>query len=150
MKSGMLNYSKVCCDANIVVRLHDPASGEHPATLALWERWLHDGTRILAPSLLRYEVANAVYRSGQIQSGPAFSSELVLKSMASLPIEFIDDIQLHVDAVRIAEEFRLPAAYDAHYLALAQREGIPFYTLDRRLVKATGTRLGYVRYALDE
>ena len=148
--NGMTSYSTVCCDANVVVRLHDFASSEYPIALALWERWTRERTRIIAPSLLRYEVANVVYRSSQQQSSSPFPAEAVLRSLESLPIEYIDDLRLHVDAVRLAQEFGLPAAYDAHYLALAEREGVDFYTLDRRLVNATKSRLSFIRYVMDE
>ncbi len=145
----MTSYSAVCCDANVVVRLHDTASSEFPTVASLWERWTKDRTKILAPSLLRYEVANVVYRSSQASDSP-YPVGTVMRSLEALPIEYVEDIRLHLDAIRIASAFRLPAAYDAHYLALAEREGIDFYTLDRRLVNAVGKHLPFVRYVMDE
>ncbi len=146
----MTSYSAVCCDANIVVRLHDTASSEFPAVEALWERWTKNRTRIIAPSLLRYEVANVVYRSSEYGSALPYPADTIMRSLESLPIDYIEDIRLHTDAIRIAKAYRLSAAYDAHYLALAEREGVDFYTLDRRLVNAVGKHLSFVRYVMDE
>ncbi len=146
----MTSYPVVCCDANVVVRLHDTASSEFPAVEALWERWTRARTRVIAPSLLRYEVANVVYRSSMQTSEYPYPADAVMHSLASLPIEYIEDVRLHLDAIRIAKEYRLPAAYDAHYLALAEREGVNFYTLDRKLVNTVGNSLSFVRYVMDE
>jgi predicted nucleic acid-binding protein len=78
------------------------------------------------------------------------TADSVMKSLESLPIEYVEDHQLHIEAMRIAQELGLAAAYDAHYLALARREGIDFYTLDRRLVNATKGKVSFVRYVMSE
>jgi predicted nucleic acid-binding protein len=62
-----------------------------------------------------------------------------------LPIELHDETGLHQRAVEIAARFNLPAAYDAHYLALAERLGAGFYTGDARLARAVGGELPWVR-----
>jgi predicted nucleic acid-binding protein len=53
--------------------------------------------------------------------------------------------QLHRRALALAERFALPAAYDAHDLALAYWLGGEFWTADRRLVQAVGDELPWVR-----
>jgi predicted nucleic acid-binding protein len=45
----------------------------------------------------------------------------------------------------LAERFSLPAAYDAHYLALADWLGGEFWTADRKLVRAVEDELPWVR-----
>jgi predicted nucleic acid-binding protein len=52
---------------------------------------------------------------------------------------------LHWRAMDLAERFSLPAVYDAHYLALAERLGGEFWTADRRLVEAVQGALPWVR-----
>jgi predicted nucleic acid-binding protein len=52
-----------------------------------------------------------------------------------LPIELHGDAQLHFRALEIAYERTLPATYDAHYVALAERFRVPLWTCDRRLAK---------------
>ncbi len=46
--------------------------------------------------------------------------------------EGLDD-SLAIRAIELAHRFHLPAAYDAQYLALAEREGCDFWTADQRL-----------------
>ena len=48
----------------------------------------------------------------------------------------IGDSSLHRRAIVLAATHRLPATYDADYLALAERMGIDLYTADAHLVNA--------------
>ncbi|HEY3231696.1 MAG TPA: type II toxin-antitoxin system VapC family toxin, partial [Roseiflexaceae bacterium] len=56
---------------------------------------------------------------------------------------------LHRRAWEIAHQFKRPAAYDAHYLALAEIAGCPFWTADERLFNAVKDQLGWVRWLGD-
>jgi len=51
---------------------------------------------------------------------------------------------LHRRALQLAEALSLPAAYDAHYLALAERVGAEFWTTDRRLANKVREALPWV------
>ena len=62
-----------------------------------------------------------------------------------LPISIHNDDALHLRAFQLAEAYGLPATYNAHYLALADRLGIDFWTTDGRLSKAVSDRLPWVR-----
>ncbi|NPA27193.1 MAG: type II toxin-antitoxin system VapC family toxin, partial [Chloroflexi bacterium] len=52
--------------------------------------------------------------------------------------------ELHLEALALAHELNLPAAYDAHYLALARRMNAEFWTADQRLAKAVARRFPWV------
>ena len=50
----------ICVDASLVIRLvADPTDAR---ITVLWETWARDGQMVLAPTLLFYEVANALHR----------------------------------------------------------------------------------------
>ena len=55
------------------------------------------------------------------------------------------DGELHERAIHLAERYSLNAAYDAHYLALADRLGAEFWTADRRLANSVRHELEWVR-----
>jgi predicted nucleic acid-binding protein len=143
----MKNFSTACLDANIVVKFiisSDETIGH------LWENWRADGTRLVAPTLLHYEVVNSLH---QYQKHGFLSNEALhraLDSALELPITLIGDAALHRRAGELAAAYRLPAAYDAHYLALAERLGIEFWTTDARLVNALQPfGLAWVRLAAE-
>jgi len=113
----------------------------------LWERWQKEGQQLVAPVLLRYEVTNALYRyqkAGMISGDATMEA---LNAAFALPIQFYNDLELHKSALAMAGHFGLPAAYDAHYLALAERLGAIFITTDRRLVNAVQSALPWVQLA---
>ena len=136
-------------DANLIVRMHDPSSAEYPSILNLWDRWTSDRAEIIAPSLLRYEVTNAMYRSAAAGIVSETEARSIISSMDRLQIKYFDSVSLNVAAFEIARTLRLKAAYDAHYLALSLREGAEFFTVDKRLVIASQSSHPYVHYVMD-
>ena len=103
---------------------------------------------LLAPPLIDYEITNAL-RTGVLRRRLSESEALAaLSDFAALSIErppFQDTQQL---ALQLACQFGR-SAYDAAHLALAQASGIWFFTGDRRLYKAVGSQLAYVRWIGD-
>jgi predicted nucleic acid-binding protein len=75
------------------------------------------------------------------------SVQLALEAALSLPIHLYSDVDLHQLALVLADRFSLPAAYDAHYLALAEWLGGEFWTADQRLVSAVQAALPWVHAA---
>jgi len=83
-------------------------------------KWYEDGRSVVAPSLLYCEITNALHRyvvHGELLPEASALLELALK----LDINLYGDDDLHRRALNLAKRFSLPATYDAHYLALAER-----------------------------
>src|SRR3712207_2841716 len=112
--------SPVCVDAGILVRL---LTAQDDGTIrGLWGRWQGERRTLIAPRLLRYEVTNALHRlraAGRLEEEIAREA---LRTALDVPVAIVDDADLHPRAFDLAQRFGLPAAYDAHYLALAERE----------------------------
>ena len=70
---------------------------------------------------------------------------LALKAAQALPLRLYGEPELHTRALDLAECFSLPAAYDAHYLALADWLGAEFWTADLRLARVVQDELPWVR-----
>jgi predicted nucleic acid-binding protein len=137
-----MRSSWICVDANLVVRLVADPIAER--VQQLWEQWDTEGRERVAPMLLRYEVTNALYR---YQQRGLLSASLVRRALAvalSLPLRVQDETELHERAMDLARRFSLPAAYDAHYLALAEQLGAEFWTADHRLARAVQPVLPWV------
>ncbi len=55
-----------------------------------------------------------------------------MSSALALPIQLVEDPELHLHAAQIARDCGLAAAYDSHYLALAERYDVELWTTDQR------------------
>lgn len=137
--------SQVCVDASLVIKLGLPEEGSDRIE-ALWREWRHQGREIVAPSLLYYEITSilrhAVHR-GRIAQEEGLH---ILGQLLKLPIRLLAPQNLHVKAWEMARRLGQPAAYDAHYLALAQTLGCEFWTADKRLFQAAGSRIPWVKF----
>ncbi len=132
--SAMSSSLTVCVDASLVVRL--VLRPDEPALLKRWESWVSQGITPAAPGLLYYEVTNALYRyqkSGLLQPDTVRDA---LDTALALPIDLFSDAELHRQARIIAERYNLPAAYDAHYLALSEQLDADLWTADARFFRA--------------
>jgi predicted nucleic acid-binding protein len=101
---------------------------------------------IVAPPLLPSEVANVIrqrLRQGQVRLDEA---RALLAQFLALPISLQAPETLYERALVLADEHNLPAVYDAHYVALAELLGATLWTADRRLLRALGGRLPFVRW----
>ena len=102
-------------------------------SLAALNKLRQDGA--VVPQLWHYEVRNALLvaeRRGRIAEGAATSR---LRNLDGLPIVTDRNAQLD-DAMELAFAHEL-SYYDALYLELASRLGLPLATFDSRLVAAT-------------
>ena len=109
-----------------------------PATDALLEDF-RTGAEALVPTLFHYEVANCLVgneRRKVPRSTPARSTAF-LGALAQLPIE-TDVASTSKTATQTAELARTYglSVYDAAYLELAMRRGVPLATRDPLLVPA--------------
>ncbi|MBI3961872.1 MAG: type II toxin-antitoxin system VapC family toxin [Deinococcus sp.] len=135
----------VVVDASLAVKwvLKEPYTVEAMALLAEWER---QQCRILAPSLLAFEVANALYK--RVSRGE-LALDVVKRALDDfLPVgpALSREPATHRRAFELAHQFSRPTSYDAHYLALAERQGCECWTADERLWNAVREKLSWVRW----
>ena len=136
----MSSSSVLCVDASFLLRaLTDPGDA------AAQERWEHlDEYALAAPSLLLDEVVNASHRMRRAGMVSASDAQQILNAVSALGVRLYGDGDLHRQALRLATEFDLPATYDSHYLALAQRFGAELWTCDARLHRAVGDAMPWL------
>ena len=137
-----MRSSWLCIDANLVIRLVVDPRDE--SVRQLWDQWDAERRQLAAPTLLYYEVTNALYRYQKLGLMSASSVRLALKAALALPLRLHGEADLHWRALELDERFSLPAAYDAHYLALAEWLGGEFWTADGSLARTVQTALPWV------
>ncbi len=104
---------------------------------------------IVAPPLLPFEVTNILRQRMRRRGMPLLDAEQALVEFATFPVTLISSDELHRHALSIAEVYGFPAAYDAHYVALAQILECELWTDDRRLINAVSHRLAFVKWIGD-
>ena len=130
----MSSSTTVCVDASVILRY--VLQPENESIQNLWQSWIADEVSLVAPSLLFYEVTNALY---QQQRNKALSPEIIWETLElslDLPITLVNEKNLHLKARELAMRFNLSATYDAHYLALAEWMEVDLWTADIKLVNA--------------
>ena len=132
-------------DASLVVRVLQPG---HPEIVDLWLNWLDSGWQVYAPSLLVYEVTNALYRSARARHIGLQPLAASLEELGQMKLELVSDLPLSHRAVEMAWTLDLHAAYDAHYLALAERLDSELWTCDQRLAQRLGENLPRLRISV--
>jgi predicted nucleic acid-binding protein len=88
----------------------------------------------LVPRIWWYEIRNLLVIIERRQRIAAADSDNFIQNLSGYPIE-IDQAQDERAIFRLARQHRL-SFYDAAYLELAQRQGIPLATLDKALQAA--------------
>jgi len=84
----------VCVDASFIVAMLTPERYTTPAT-ARWKAWIKDDFRILAPSLLGYEVTSALYRKVLQEQIEPKDGQAALEQFLAMDIESIHPPELH-------------------------------------------------------
>jgi predicted nucleic acid-binding protein len=113
---------------------------------ALLRRWQQASIHIAAPTLFRYEIIS-VMRKSAFRS--LFTADEALKSrdfLMEYPVHLMIDDDLLRRGYDLAAKFNRPTAYDAQYLAVAERLKCEFWTADERLVNAVQKDLSWVKW----
>jgi predicted nucleic acid-binding protein len=143
MPSSSTPLSTICVDASVVVPLvTDPPTGPFQA---LWNGWRAGGQPVIAPRLLLFEVVNVFYRMSVKKTVTEQAALASVRAAPALPIGYHGDDALHLAALDLARRFKLPATYDAHYLALAEQTNAEFWTADQRLFNTVSSARPWVK-----
>ena len=113
---------------------------------AVLQSWVAQGITRIAPYLLPFEVTNALHRRvlrGELDVGA--STRMIARLLES-QLDLHQPPNLHARALQLASQLRQGAAYDAHYLALAESVGCVLWTADERFYRAASPSVEHVRW----
>ena len=116
--------------------------------LDLLANWTDRGIEVLAPALLAYEVTNALYRHIRKGDLPFDDARRGLTEVIFKVVEFdfSENSDFNIRAMELGQQFGLPAAYDSHYLALAESKECELWTADTRLWNSIRGKLTWVHW----
>jgi predicted nucleic acid-binding protein len=135
-------------DASVAVKWFLPAEDHAEDALALLHARAAGSVRLVVPSLLFYEVSNALLVAVRRNRLAREDYLDALEALFRLGLEAADLPDYHRRAAALAYAYGR-SAYDAAYLALAESRGAVFLTADRRLYNAVGEHLPWVRWLAD-
>ena len=138
----------VVVDANLAFKWLIRENGTDEAFL-LRARWESRGTRVTGPDLLSLEVTNVLHR--RISRGDLSTAQAVrlIEALLASGLDLYETSGLHGRALELASELGQGAAYDCHYLALAEALDCELWTADERFHRAASPAFPFVR-ALSE
>ena len=116
------------------------------AAIELLQRWNTANMEIIAPALFTYEATNILYRQVVTHKLSYEEVKKLLTKLLSIGIllNFAQHKEISIRAMELSHLFGLHAAYDAHYLALAEHEKCEYWTADSRLCNAVKDKLPWV------
>ena len=135
----------VVVDASLAVKWlveEDDSDKAH----AILQSWVAQDITRIAPYLMPFEVANVLHRRvlrGDLNVG---DSTRIIARLLDSRLELHHPAGLHVRALQLASELNQSAAYDAHYLALAESVGCELWTADERFYRAVSPGIDSVRW----
>lgn len=115
-------------DASVAAKVFITEDGS-PAARA----FATSGTRLLAPDLMLIELASVAAKRLARGDIPRALAEAMVAAAPGLPHEIITAAGLTSRAFALAADHAV-SAYDALYLALAERRGCDLVTADQRLI----------------
>ena len=135
--------SWIVIDSGVLIAsvLEETDTAQADALLA-WIR--SESLTMAAPTLLRYELTATLRKLAHRGSIAASDGERLLKQLLEMPIDLMIDAALIERAYALATEHGLPSAYDAQYLAVAERLDCALWTFDKRLFNTVHERLPWV------
>jgi predicted nucleic acid-binding protein len=134
----------VVVDASLAVKwLIEEVDSEE--ALALGDSWAEAGVTLAAPHLLPFEVANALHRRVVSEELSTQRTSELVEFLLDMGIELRGAPGLHVRALELASALGQRAAYDSHYLALAEELECDYWTADARYYRAAESSVDRVR-----
>ena len=143
----MVVSASVVVDASVAVKWlveEDDSDIAH----ALLRSWESQGVVYVAPCLIAFEVANALHRRVALGELTIRDCAHMIETLLASQLQLHHAPGLHGAALRLANQLRQRASYDAHYLALADALGCDFWTADHqfyRVARPTARNIRWLR-----
>ena len=139
---------RIVVDASVVLKWYLPDEEYGNIAIEILDKYVSYEVELLAPSLLEYEVLNGLLiarKRGRIPDEMMFTA---IEGLLSLEIQQKDISFFYPEVIRFSESYDL-SAYDASYLAVANKEDSLSVTADKNLYNKVNTDLKWVRWLGD-
>lgn len=139
---GLSSY--VVVDASVVIKWLVDEEDSDSAQLLL-DEWIAQGVARAAPYLLPFEVTNVLHRQTARGLLTIEDGARLIDEMLASQVQCYDSLDIHRRALRLASQLGQGAAYDSHYLALAEVLDCEMWTADERLYRSASSTVPRLR-----
>ena len=108
--------------------------------------WIHEGVSLHAPTLFHYELAAVIRKKVYQKQMAVEDADAALSGLLTLTVQLHFDRDLVQRGYELASLYERPTAYDAQYLALAERLGCELWTADKKLFNSLRDKLASVMW----
>ena len=139
---------RVVLDASVVLKWYLPDENYGEKALSLLHQYVSGELDILGPTLLEYEVMNALLlaqKRGRIREEKVL---LAVEGFIDLQITLKSVSSFYFKAIHYSKTYNR-SAYDASYLAVADQEGLALITADKGLFNAVKKDLKWIKWLGD-
>ena len=143
-----MSVRRIVIDASVALkwRLRDEEATDKAD--ALLDDFLAGDLALVVPTLFDYEIASALRMAVVRQRLSEQAAIAALNGLSQYPIVRYDFASLSMRTLQLSGEHQR-SAYDSAYLALAESQGVWFFTGDKRLFNAVRQSLAWVKWIGD-
>jgi len=133
-------------DASVVLDWIAPDADPEGAAIAVLQRLTMARDDVLAPRLLREEVANGLLTGIRRQRWTGQDADRAFRQLDAMPVAYVDEMADLRRAWNLSRRYDEHPIYDLVYVALAERLDLELLTADAKLVnRLDSPRLTLVR-----
>ena len=140
---------EIVVDASVVLKWYMTDEEWGQEAVSFLEQHVAGSVVLFAPTILTYEVLNALLVAERIGRIAEQTTERAFEGFVELEIEFSDPFVEYSDILFLARSFHR-TVYDASYISLANKKNIDFVTGDKRLYNAVKDKLKWVKWIGDK
>lgn len=135
-------------DCSVVAKWELPAEDYTPQAMELFRDWQAGAVAVLSPDLLPSEIGSTFLRSVRRGRITVVEAETSIRNLLNFNYRLHDSRPLVQLAFEIARQHN-QRIYDCFYVALAEAEGIDFWSSDQRIYNALSAHFPCIRHIAD-
>lgn len=132
--AGDIDQRFLVIDASVVLAAIFPQEAYKDQALTFFERNTRDAKQCIAPSILLYEVFNAIRSAIVAKRITSDEAQVILSAYKAIEPSYIDFSVISQIALRTALSYDC-SIYDAAYVAVSHHYHCSMYTLDKKLIQ---------------
>lgn len=137
--------TELLVDASVILKWYLPDEEFGEKALRILNRHVNEEIEILAPTILPYEVLNALMVAERMGRTDNELTRKSFRAFLKLDIRFLNPFRDYPNVLSLARAFKT-SVYDAAYLSLAMKKKTDFVTGDKRLYNSVNKELKWVKW----